>query len=206
MPVPALHIEHALPLILDGDIGLLHPTTREGRWIVRLSRSWYSHAVLFFWQQHGRSSALWICEQIEPEGREIPARPYILDCPSGTFTVFRPKKALRYKAGKAVDWARQNVPGVPYDKKGLWRAFWSHAPFIRWWLRPSEDDEANGGDRRPLYCSAAVARASRLGGGLDLVPGLADHWTEPGDLAKSAALDRLFTITHSGKEGSHGPT
>lgn len=193
---PRLLLSEALGRIHNGYVGLLRPTTREGSWIRRLGRSNFSHAVLFYRRKDslGRST-LRLVEQIEPEGRAVPAEPYIRACPSGTFVVYRPKYTSSRRALGAVDWALENVPGVPYDKKGMFRSFLSHMPFFRWWIRPDDNDEANGDSKpTPLYCSAAVARACRVGGKLDLVPGLADRFTEPGDLAKSAALERLFTI------------
>jgi len=191
---PSLPLSTALRQINNGDIGLMTPTTGTGNWIVRLGRSKFSHCCMFFKQRMRQATVVWLVEQINPEGREVPARSYLKACPSGCVTVYRPRWANRHRAVTAVEWMRANVPGVSYDHKGLWRSFWAHAPVVRWWLRPDDDDEANGNGRRPLYCSAAVARACRIGGGLDLVPGLSDSWTEPGDLAKSAALERLFTI------------
>ena len=202
---PQVPIGKALGRIHDGDLGILRPTTAEGRWITRIGRARESHVLAFYWRRGGKGGkTLWIVEQIAPEGRTVPAKPYLLACPSETFTVYRVRKELRFDAKRAVEWALVNIPGVEYDEKGLWRSALSHMPYIRWYLKPSEDDEANGNGPQPLYCSAAMSRMARAGG-VDLVPGLADRWTEPVDIRRSAALVPVLTITHSGG-AKHGTT
>jgi len=193
-PLRRVCLVNALRLIHNGDVGIFRPTTAKGRWIVRFGRHWASHVAMFV-KLDGRLS---MAEQTEPKGRIVGAEGYLRSLPSGTVAVYRPRWVNRYQRLKAVRWMLENVPGTPYDKKGLWRAFWSHAPFVRFWLRPNWDDESNG-DRKSLYCSAAVSRAMRVGG-LDPVHGLGDRWTEPGDLAKSAALVRQFEIVLSEEE------
>jgi hypothetical protein len=55
----------------------------------------------------------------------------------------------------------------------------------------TDDDQLDG---RAVFCSEAVSRADRLGGGVDPVPNLADHDTEPGDLARSDFYRYQFTL------------
>jgi hypothetical protein len=67
-----------------------------------------------------------------------------------------------------------------------------HLPVLRWLITPSLDDA--GVERRPPYCSQACALADRLGGGVDPVPHLADHFTEPADLARSPFYRYRLTL------------
>ena len=55
----------------------------------------------------------------------------------------------------------------------------------------TEDESAN---HRPPFCSQACALADRIGGGVDVVPHLADQITEPGDLARSACYTYFATL------------
>jgi hypothetical protein len=79
----------------------------------------------------------------------------------------------------------------PYGSSGLVRAATVHIPFWRFWAKADTDDQSNGSDP---FCSQAVAAADRAGG-VDPVPNLADGYTEPGDIARSAAYSDLFILT-----------
>lgn len=188
--LPSLLLEKSLDAIHIGDVGIMGPTSWSGRWIVRLGRHWASHCCVFY---RSKTGALWICEQIFPEGRVTPAKTYLRCCPSGLVVVYRPRWPNRYQRGKAIDWMLANVPGTPYDTHGIWRSLATYTPGLREWIRPNNDDEGNGDNKRPLYCSGMVSRTLRKGN-LDPVHGLADNWTEPSDIAKSAVLDPLFRI------------
>ncbi|WP_321377052.1 hypothetical protein [Trichococcus shcherbakoviae] len=67
-----------------------------------------------------------------------------------------------------------------------------HLAGIRWLARASENDREES--MYPPFCSEAIARSYRIGGGIDLVPNLADAYTEPGDLARSGKLRFVGTI------------
>jgi len=54
------------------------------------------------------------------------------------------------------------------------------------------------GDSSAPFCSEAVSRAWRLAG-VDLVPNLADRYTEPGDLARSAHLRLVASLPRIAK-------
>lgn len=174
-----------------GDVGIMGPTTLTGRLIVWFGRHWASHCCVFYRTEDG---TLRICEQIWPKGRTVDAESYIRSCPSGLIVVYRPKWTSRHYRDKSVAWMLANVPGTPYDKKGIWRSLLTYVPGFRGFLRPNYSDTANGHDRRPLYCSGMVSRFLRTGN-LDPAHGLADNWTEPSDIAKSAVLEPMFRIT-----------
>lgn len=99
---------------------------------------------------------------------------------------------------------------LPYGRCALIRTALIHMPIVRWFTRPNLTDgstapkirkpqhcgtvsepplDIRGLVRRPPYCSAAVSIACRRGG-LDPVPGLADEYTEPADLARSLLWEK----------------
>lgn len=96
-----------------------------------------------------------------------------------------------YDPDAAVAFLRQWC-GCRYGYAGLFRVALAHLPLARLWLRPSVDDHALG--HLPPFCSHACAMADRLGGGVDPVPHLADQFTEPADLARSALYRYRFTL------------
>jgi len=82
--------------------------------------------------------------------------------------------------------------GMAYGWKSvLWVAM-RHLPILRWVLRPELDDQLLG--PWPPFCSQACVVATRLGGGVDPVPHLADRFTEPADLARSPFYSYRFTL------------
>ena len=98
-------------------------------------------------------------------------------------------KRRKYKRAVAVE-AMKRIIGKPYGKRAILAAACLHIPIMRWIFRPIRSDDANGDIP---YCSAAVAKAARIGG-VDLVPNLADRYTEPGDIDRSAALTLKFVL------------
>lgn len=96
-----------------------------------------------------------------------------------------------YDRQAAVRFMRR-LCGCQYGYAGLLGAALLHLPGVRLFVRPKLDDEAI--DRRPPFCSQAVAMADRLGGGVDPVPHLADRLTEPADLARSPFYQYRFTL------------
>lgn len=73
--------------------------------------------------------------------------------------------------------------GERYGFRNLLRVAMFHLPLVRMLCRANTDD-----GRPPLsapFCSQACVTATRLGGGVDPVPQLADEATEPADLARS---------------------
>jgi len=82
----------------------------------------------------------------------------------------------------------------------LWVAM-LHAPLIRFFCRPPTNDQLE--DRsRPPYCSEAVAWALRKAF-TDIVKNTPDHYTAPGDIARSPLLHYMFTLTGPPAEERH---
>ncbi len=106
-------------------------------------------------------------------------------------------KPIPKSAGSEYDRAgtvrfMRRLAGCPYGYAVLVAAAVRHLPVVRWLVRPSLNDAAV--DRRPPFCSQACAMADRLGGGVDPVPHLADCFTEPADLARSAFYRYQYTL------------
>lgn len=73
--------------------------------------------------------------------------------------------------------------GQPYGYRNFVRLALRHIPGMRLLVSPKTDDAA-ASTVGPI-CSEACVMATRLGGGVDPVPQLADELTEPADLARS---------------------
>ncbi|MGB9689905.1 trypsin-like peptidase domain-containing protein [Thermogutta sp.] len=73
--------------------------------------------------------------------------------------------------------------GERYGYGGILRVAQYHIPLLRLICRPKLHDEVWTLSRP--FCSQACVTATRIGGGVDPVPQLADEATEPADLARS---------------------
>ena len=85
------------------------------------------------------------------------------------------------------------LAGCDYGWANLLGAALLHLPVVRLLVQANTDDTLI--DRRPPFCSQAVAMADRIGGGVDPVEHLADRLTEPADLARSPFYCYRFTLT-----------
>lgn len=106
----------------------------------------------------------------------------------------------KYKRTVAVE-TMKRIIGKPYGKRMILMTAMLHLPIVRWFVRPMRSDDANGG---LPFCSAAVSKAVRAGG-VDLVLNLADRFTEPGDIDRSAALELRFTLIPDAEEVNDEP-
>ncbi|MFH1184693.1 MAG: hypothetical protein V1755_06595 [Chloroflexota bacterium] len=193
MPEKLLPISKSLRRIHSGDLLRFRPSTRVGWWIWALGRSEGSHWAIAYWSttDFGRRR-LKVLEQIKPEGREVSFKNYLIGLPSGCVDVYRLAPGIKCDLKQVVEWALDHGPGIPYDSRGMLRSLLTHLPFLRWFFRPNTDDAANG--REQFFCTAYVAAAFHLGGGLDLVHGRADRDTEPAELETSGLLKKKFTM------------
>lgn len=164
--------KHALH---DGDLLLYRGKGLFSRWIRFAGRSPYSHAAML---------AAWGDTWMVLEARELRGvRAVTLESQvrlyAGQIDVFTPRGVSQ----GAVE-AMIGLCGVRYSYWGVLEAALLHLPFIRRLVNPQLERENPG--RRPVYCSDALAWAYRTGSGRDPVPTLADRYTEPGDLGRSA--------------------
>lgn len=185
-----LSLRKARPLIQSADLLLFR---RPGSLLARGNRGVHSHAAkVSFW--NGRPDNLLCCVEVREwvGGRVSSLASQVRRFP-GLIDVYR-----------IVDWQNYNRDGADYfmrcvalnTRYGWWnvaRASLLHLAGFRLFVEPNMDDEAR--DHWPPFCSQAVAMADRIGGGVDVVPNLADRLTEPTDLARSAAYRPLFTLT-----------
>jgi len=79
-----------------------------------------------------------------------------------------------------------------YGKMHLLYTALMHLPGFRFFFQPPTDDELDD-RKRPPYCSEAVSYAIRRAF-TDLVKNMPDHFTSPGDLARSPLLHYMFTL------------
>jgi len=173
--------------VRDGDV-LLFRRGRGllGRMITVAGRSEYSHAAMAAWW----GERLMCLETVQWHGGRAVLLSTLLEAAPGLIDVYGPRsRARRFRRQDAVE-AMIELTGRRYGWPALFAAAMLHLPFLRFLVRVETDDEADG---HLPFCSQAVAWAYRRGG-LDPVPNLADRLTEPGDLARSAALQYRFTI------------
>jgi len=178
--------------IRDGDVLLFR--RRRGflsKLIAVAGRSEYCHAAMAAWW----NDRLMCLETVQGcGGRAVLLSTLVEDAP-GRIDVFRAlPKLRRFRRLSAVE-AMIEITGRRYGWPALVKAALVHLPMVRFLVRAETNDAADG---HLPFCSQAVAWAYRLGG-LDLAPNLADRQTEPGDLARSAALEYRFTLGPSPK-------
>jgi len=182
-------------LIRDGDLLLFRGRGFVSRVIGVAGRSSYSHAGVACWWHDD----LFLLEVQRTGGRAVLLSRQVKRHP-GRWDVFGGKDMTEMStdafAGASARFMRQ-LCGCPYGFVGLATAALLHLPFVRCFVQPGMDDSAR--DRRPPFCSQAVAMAYRIGGGIDPVPRLADKLTEPGDLARSGFFRKRFTLGWEGE-------
>ena len=86
----------------------------------------------------------------------------------------------------------QRLAGCDYGYRNVLAAALVHLCFVRLFTSPNTDDKSES--MLPPFCSEAISRAERRGGGVDPVPHLADRMTEPADLARSPFYKYRFTL------------
>lgn len=171
--------------IRDGDVLLFRRAPGwMGKFISVAGRSEYSHAAMAAWW----GERLMCLETVQGHGGRAVLLSTLADDAPGRIDVYRVKRR-RFNRQAAVE-AMIESTGRRYGWLSLLRAAMLHLPAFRFLAHPETDDAANGS---LPFCSQAVAAAMRAGG-VDPVPNLADRLTEPGDLARSAALEYRFTL------------
>jgi len=173
--------------IHDGDVLLFrHERGIVGKTIAVAGRSPYVHAAMAAWW-NGRLMCL---ETVQGRGGRAVLLSTVAAQVPGRIDVFRIRRSRRKFDRLAAVEAMIEITGRRYGWWSLLRAGLVHLPLVRFLFPPETDDAANG---HLPFCSQAVARAYRRAG-VDPVPNLADRSTEPGDLARSAALEYRFTL------------
>ncbi len=172
--------------VLTGDV-LLH---RRGwslvSWIIAaIGRSPYSHAGMADWvgkKPVQLETREWHGARVMLLEREVARKP-------GRIDVYRPLGLATDERRRAANRMWRMV-GKRYGWLALARVMLLRVPLLRLLLPVRWKVERDG---LTPYCSMAVSRAYRSVG-VDLVPSLADRFTEPGDLARSGLLVYRFTL------------
>ncbi len=159
--------------------------------IARAGRGPYVHAAMAGW----RDGRIYVLEMLQWVGaRAVLLEDQVRAYP-GRWDVFTAGRAGRYdfnRHGAVLAMWDLIDRGVGYGYLNVLWASLLHMPGIRLFIRPETDDRAI--DRRPPFCSHAVAHAYRTGGGVDPVPNLADRLVEPNDLSRSRFFKKSFTL------------
>lgn len=186
-------------LIADADLLLFRrpPGSLVSRAICTSGRSIYSHAAMAVrWRTPGVGLEKLLCVEVRElvGGRAVTLESQVAKFP-GLIDVYR---AAADRPG-CVEFSRLGAvammlsfTGQPYGYRAILRAAQAYIPVARWFFRTSQDDSRVDGSN--MFCSEAVSRATRLGGGVDPVPNLDDADTEPGDLARSDFYRYRFTL------------
>ena len=181
--------------ILDGDLLLWRPSGLFGRLICAASSSQYSHAGIAGWlAMPSGQKRLFSLETIEGcGGRILPLSELVWKHP-GLIDVYQANPGDRWPhfdrhgtVGKFL----KNVIGKEYGCWAAFKAAMRKMLVLRMILVPNRDDSHVSG--YPPFCSGAVSRWTKEGGGVDPVPHLADDSTWPGHLANSLFYKKHFT-------------
>lgn len=176
--------------ILDADLLLFRSSGLVSKMIRVAGRGVHSHAAKASWH-HGRLMCLEVRELIG--GRAVTLESQVRKYPR-QIDVFRANAHNRWPDWdrKASDDYMASLAGVEYGYRALAVSALMHLPVVRWVVKPPTDDAIR--DNRAPYCSAACAMADDWGGGVDVVPHLANWATAPSDLARSLFYQYIFTL------------
>jgi len=178
--------------ILNGDVLLFRrpPYSIISKLIATGGRGKHSHAAkVVYWDgvPHVVEMRAVFGGRVTRLEDQVSWRPSCID-------VYRPNQTGRwveYDRDGAARYMRSFV-GRDYGWINLFLAALLHLPVIRLFLKASTEDAAI--DKRPPFCSQAVACAERLGGNVDPVSNLPDRLTNPCDLARSPFYKYQFTL------------
>ncbi len=173
--------------ILDGDLLLWRPSGLFGWLICKATGSQHSHAGIAGWlAMPSGQKRLFSLDTIEGVGGTIRPLSELVRKYPGLIDVYRANAGDRwphFDRYGTVGMFLKNVIGKEYGRWAAFKAACRRMVVLRMFLRPKYGDEHISG--YPPFCSGAVSRWTREGGGVDSVPGLADDSTWPGHLENS---------------------
>jgi hypothetical protein len=185
----AVKLAEAAVLIQTGDLLLFRrvpfcwsrPSTWPSKLIAAAGRSEYTHAAKVAWA----FGELWCLEVREFKGGRIVTLASQVALYSGHIDVFEANWKQCFPEFDRVGVVKYmaQFAGCAYGWKAIAKAALLHLFFARTRVKPNMDDQSFSSD--PPFCSQACAMADRFGGGVDVVPFLADQITEPADLART---------------------
>lgn len=158
------------------------------RAIMVAGRGGYSHSamVVYWWGD------AYCCEARELKGCRAVTLASQVRRHSGRIDVYKPDYTRENFHHCAAAKFMRRLAGRDYGYLAVAQAAVAHAPLLRCFFPPADDTD-DLWDRRPPFCSQAVAMAYRAGG-VDPVPNLADRMTEPNDLSRSAFFRYSCTL------------
>lgn len=197
--------------ILDADVLMYSGRSLISRIIRTIGRSRYSHAALAGWTNgdpDGKNNRLMAYEMLWKGGCATCLSAHADKWPgkidvyrvSDTHTTWHWDEAAGIQVGTHTVLDRKEAvtimrdfcrPSEYGDMHLLWASF-LHLPLVRFFVPVPTDDDIEARERPP-FCSEAVAYALRKSF-TDVVRNTPDHYTEPGDLARSPLLHYLFTL------------
>ncbi len=174
--------------ILSGDLLLWRPSGLFGKLICAASGSRHSHAGIAAWiKLPSGVRRLVSLETVEGRGGVVQPLSELVKKWPGLIDVYRANAGnrwLEFERAAVVTAFWDNVIGSEYGKWAAVKAALRKMLVLRMFLKPDYQDGKISGS--PPFCSGAVSRWTREGGGVDPVPGLADDSTWPGHLENSS--------------------
>lgn len=187
-------IEQAEKDIRDGWLAQFRGEGFISRVIQAATGGVHSHSAMLSHPPGGKVEVLEIRELIGP--RIITLREYALS---------ESRRIDIYALDQMHHWEMNGTAAANYMRAALLRqrkySYWSifrlylrKIPGLRMILQNSTDDELTTGNVS-AYCSHLVAESYRLGGGVDPVPRLPDHFVDPNHLTHSLLFWYYGTLT-----------
>lgn len=221
MKINNIPYSEAKPLIKEGDILLFRGKGCISKIIGAMTETSYSHVGVASWVNGQHSDGVLECVEFREGsalmslinsnagggGRSINLEQAIRKQPD-QIDVYRPipkftsivfndeTKAAELVTidfdGKCVTNVMRKMTGLPYGWKRIW--WMTKHKLVLWRLR-DKSSLMNDELKDIIYpvCSTSTSYAFTKCG-YDLVKNRADEWMEPGDIAKSARLNYLFTL------------
>ncbi len=182
--------------IFDGDVLLWRPAGFFGWLICSSSGSKHSHVGIAGWVRlPDNTRRLMSLETVEGAGGTITPLSELVAKYPGRIDVYEANAGDRWpefnRQGVVAKFF-DNVLGKEYGRWAAIKAGLRKVCLLRLFLRPNYND-AHRSDREP-FCSGAVSRWTRVGGGVDPVLERADDSTWPGDLETSP----FYQLKHEG--------
>ena len=185
--------KHARRLIETGDVLLRRPTNPFGWATAVVGRGDKEHGSLAGWWIDPLDSSrdhLMSVEMSMTGGRAVYLSNVVKRYP-GKIDVYKPVGPLDEETRLKILSKMIDYTATPYGWRGLWNAVKLRLPFLRWFRRADTNDAAAG--YKAKFCTDAISRSYRENG-IDPVPNLADHCTEPDDLDRSSCFKYFCTL------------
>lgn len=202
VPPDLPYVPSVRQVLLDGDVLLFQGTSPFSRLIRWAGRTRYSHVGIVVLGRGGRVLVAEAREGLVGSVRLVPLSNAVK---GGTVDLYR-VRGLALDQLDDVARTAEAYLGQAYGWASILRMGCAHLPLFLLRKLPvvghllGRAPAWSDNDREPsalsMVCSEYVSRCFREGARVDLVPNLADHSTEPGDLARSALLEPLGALVY----------